>query len=82
MVTATMTSKGQVTIPKRVRDSLHLRCGDRIAFIMHGQAEALLKPLTKTVDQVFGKLHTPGQPAKTVAEMNAAIARRMREGRA
>ena len=82
MVTATMTSKGQVTIPKQVRDSLHLRCGDRIAFIMHGQAEALLKPLTKTVDQVFGKLHTPGQPAKTVAEMNAAIARRMREGRA
>ncbi len=80
MVTATLTSKGQVTIPKKVRDSLHLRCGDKIAFVMHGSAEALLKPVTKTVDQVFGKLHVPGRPARTVAEMNAAIARRMREG--
>jgi len=81
MVTATMTSKGQVTIPKMVRDSLHLRSGDKIAFIIHDQAEAILKPVTKSVDQVFGRLHVPGQPGQPVAEMNLAIARRMRGDR-
>ena len=81
MTTATITSKGQITIPKVVRDSLHLHVGDRIDFVMHGQTEAILKPVTKTVDQVFGMLHRPGQAGKTVEEMNRAIAHRMRGGR-
>ena len=78
MVTATLTSKGQITIPKTVRESLRLHSGDRVAFIMHGLTEAVLKPVTKTVDQVFGRLHKHGQAGKTVAEMNQAVARRMR----
>lgn len=78
MVTATITSKGQITIPKMVRESLHLHYGDRIAFIMHGETEAVMKPVTKTVDQVFGRLHKPGQVRRTVVEMNQAIAQRMR----
>lgn len=79
MLTATLTSKGQLTIPKAVRDSLHLQAGDRIAFIVHGDAEAVLKPVTKSVDDVFGRLHSPGQSRKSVADMNAAVAKRMRQ---
>ena len=81
MGTATITSKGQITIPKSVRDSLHLRSGDKVAFVIRGQDEALLKRATRSVDQVFGKLYTPGQAGKTVVEMNEAIARRMRGDR-
>ena len=81
MTTATLTSKGQITIPKAVRDILHIHSGDRIAFIMHGQTEAIMKPVTRTVDQVFGRLHKAGQVRKTVVEMNQAIAQRMRGGR-
>ncbi|NQT93290.1 MAG: AbrB/MazE/SpoVT family DNA-binding domain-containing protein, partial [Lentisphaerae bacterium] len=68
MVTATLTSKGQITIPKAVRDSLHLHTGDRVAFVVHGDSEATLKPVTKSVDEVFGKLHSPSQPCRTVDE--------------
>ena len=82
MVTATLTSKGQLTVPKVVRDSLHLHTGDRIAFIVHGDAEAVLKPVTKSVDEVFGRLHSGGQPRRSVEEMKAAVAKRMREGKA
>lgn len=78
MVTATLTTKGQITIPKAVRDSLRLRSGDRVAFVVRGHSEALLKPITKSVDEVFGKLHDPAQRARTVAEMKAAVADRLR----
>ncbi len=81
MVTATLTSKGQITIPKPIRDSLNLRTGDRLAFVMHGTAEAMLKPITRSVDQVYGLLHRPGRPAITVDDMNRAIARRMKKHR-
>ena len=78
MVTATLTSKGQLTIPKAVRDSLHLHTGDRVAFVFHGDGEAVLKPVTKSVDEVFGRLHSAAQPRKSVHEMKAAVAERMR----
>ncbi len=78
MVTATLTSKGQLTIPKSVRDSLHLHTGDRLVFIVHGDGEAIMKPVTTSVDDAFGCLHGTGQPRKTVAQMKAAVAARMR----
>jgi len=78
MAIATLTSKGQVTIPKAVRESLHLRAGDRIEFVVHGPSEALVKPITKSVDEVFGKLHDPSQPRLTVEQMDGAIAAQVR----
>ena len=76
MVTATLTSKGQITIPKAVRQSLHLQTGDRIAFVLHGENEAVIKPMTRTVDDVFGILHRKGMKVRSVEEMNAAITKR------
>lgn len=81
MVTATLTSKGQITIPRSVREMLHLHSGDMIAFVMHGETEAVMKPVTRTVDQVFGRLRKPGQAGKTVAEMNRAVMLRMKGAR-
>jgi antitoxin PrlF len=78
MAAAIVTSKGQVTIPKEVRDSLRLRSGDRIDFVVRSEDEALLRRATKSVDDVFGRLHKPKRPAKTVEEMNEAIARKAR----
>ena len=79
MAQATVTSKGQITIPKSVRDSLHLHSGDRVEFIVQGENEALVKPLTKTVAEVFGRLHKPGRPRKSVEQMNEAVARSLKE---
>jgi AbrB family looped-hinge helix DNA binding protein len=79
MVTATLTSKGQITIPKSVRDSLHLRTGDRVSFVVQDNIRATLEPVTKSVDDVYGKLHRPGQACRSVEEMNAAVAERMRK---
>lgn len=78
MAMATLTSKGQLTIPKAIRDSLHLHTGDRVAFVLRGESEALLKPVTKSVDDVFGRLHSAHQARRTVEEMKTAVVEHMR----
>jgi AbrB family looped-hinge helix DNA binding protein len=81
MPKATLTSKGQVTIPKGVRDSLRLRAGDRVEFVLSGGDEAVMKPITRSVEEVFGRLHKPGRPVKSIEEMKQAVARRLKERR-
>jgi AbrB family looped-hinge helix DNA binding protein len=46
-VTTTLTSKGQVTIPKRIRDALRLEPGAQIEFSLNSQGEVVLHPATK-----------------------------------
>lgn len=55
MTLATLTSKGQVTIPKAVRESLQLHAGDKVEFVITEKREALLRPITRKVDEVFGQ---------------------------
>ena len=77
MITATVTSKGQITIPKSVREALHLHPGDRVAVEVYGRDRAVMKPITKSVDDVFGKLHKPSIAVQAVGDMNKAIRSRM-----
>jgi AbrB family looped-hinge helix DNA binding protein len=75
MSVATLTSKGQLTIPKDVRIKLHLEAGEKIAFrVDEATGSAVMFPMNKTVDEVFGILKPPG-PAKprSVEAMNTAI---------
>ena len=81
MVTGTLTSKGQITIPKSIRDSLNLQTGDRLAFYLVGDKQALLQPITTSVDDVYGVLHRPGQKAKSIEDMNRSITRRHRQAK-
>jgi len=81
MPTAKLTSKGQLTIPKAVRDSLRLQIGDRVNFNITNESEAVITPVTKSVDDVYGCLHQPGEKARTIDDMNAAVAARMHSGK-
>ena len=78
MALATLTSKGQITIPKVVRDSLQLQAGDQVEFLLSGSKEARLRPITKKVDEVFGRLCRPGRKAVSVAQMDAGLKRKLR----
>jgi AbrB family looped-hinge helix DNA binding protein len=78
MQQATLTSKGQITIPKLVRDSLALHTGDKIEFILTKNNEIMLKPVTKKVDDVFGRLFRADRPAVDVEEMDALIKQKIR----
>ena len=75
MSTAVLTSKGQTTIPKDVRDYLGLRPGDRIEFVLTEDKTVLLKPATRPVTDLKGFLPKPTKPV-TIEQMNAAIRKR------
>jgi AbrB family looped-hinge helix DNA binding protein len=81
MSLATMTSKGQITVPKDVRDRLRLQTGTRVDFrVNEANGTAVLVPMTKSVGQVFGILskYAPKSPV-SVEEMDAGIVRHLAE---
>ena len=51
MAVSTITSKGQTTIPKSVRERLHLKTGDRVEFVARDDGTALMVPATMTLEQ-------------------------------
>lgn len=75
MATATLTGKGQITIPVEVRLALRLDAGDRVEFVEVEPGRFEIVPATRSVTALKGMF---GKPRRTVSieEMNAAIAKR------
>jgi len=71
MSTATVTSKGQITIPADVRRRLGLESGDRVEFVEVDGGFAI-KPATHDVRVLKGLLRKPATPV-SISQMNAAI---------
>ena len=69
---ATVTSKGQVTIPKEVRDRLGLRESDTLQFEIE-DGRVILKRKSGGLDDLFGILHRPGMRPRTIGEMDEGI---------
>ena len=70
---ATITSKGQVTVPKPIRDRLHLRPGDKIDFVLEADGGLRVVPVTAPVTDLKGILPKPRVPV-TLQQMDKAIA--------
>ena len=79
MTTATITSKGQVTIPAEVRQRMGLGTGDRIEFVELDAGGFAIKPAIDDVRSLKGLLRKPVKPV-SVADMNAAIRQRAAAG--
>jgi len=74
MSTATVTSKGQITVPKEVRDDLGLVAGSKVMFVKLRGSQYRLIARTGSVDDFIGVLHDPTDRALSIAEINDAIA--------
>ena len=77
MSTATLTSKGQITLPKDIRDRLHLHTGEKIDFrIDETTGTVTIVPLTRCVDDVFGVLrNSPRKSPVSDREIDEALER-------
>jgi AbrB family looped-hinge helix DNA binding protein len=76
MAVATLTSKGQITIPSRVRDALGLETGDRVEFVEQGNGQYAIVAATRSVQELKGRFQGKRSKQVSIEEMNAAIARR------
>jgi len=71
--TAKVTSKGQVTIPKQVRQHLRLGTGDQVEFVVQEAGTVLLRPLDRPVRDLFGLLPRTERPAPSLEEVEQSI---------
>ncbi len=81
MPSATVTSKGQVTIPRPIREALKVSAGDRLDFVLEAGGRVVVRPATRDVSELKGLLHRGGRQPVSLEEMNAAILRHGRKAR-
>jgi antitoxin PrlF len=75
MSTATVTSKGQITIPKEIRKLLQVEEGDRIDFVIEGADRVVMRKPGRSLRSLKGLLYRKGRKPVTIEEMDRAIAR-------
>lgn len=73
MATATLTSKGQMTLPKDIREDLGLKPGDKLDIIKQGGQYVLL-PRNVPVTALAGILGKSPSGPMTVEDDDAALA--------
>jgi AbrB family looped-hinge helix DNA binding protein len=79
MSIATVTTKGQITIPKEIRDYLKLETGSKVEFVIDENGNVKIVPLNVPIEALSGVLHRPGMKTATIEEMEAAIAEGARD---
>lgn len=75
MATATLTTKGQITIPVEVRNDLKVDAGDRVEFVLIAPGRYEFVAATSEVTALKG-MFGPAKKSVSIEDMNAAIAKR------
>ncbi len=80
MAISTVTSKGQVTIPKKVREQLRLQTGDKVDFRIEDDGSIRVYPVARKVSEVFGVFASKATKSHSTTELNKRIKKALREG--
>lgn len=74
MAASTVTTKGQITIPRKIRDALNLHSGDRVVFQLRDDRVVEFQPESESADimSLFGVLE-PSVKGVSLEDMEAAI---------
>lgn len=75
MTTAKITSKGQVTVPKQVRDELGLTPGSQVTFTRTDDGDYVLSRRPRSIHDLRGRLEVTGRRPRTIDEMQSGIER-------
>ncbi len=69
-IEATLTSKGQTTIPKEIRVSLRMKAGDRMTFTLMPDATVVMRLKSKSLTELAGTLHKKGRKSVPVDQLS------------
>jgi antitoxin PrlF len=75
MPASTITSKGQITLPKTIREKLQVSHGDRINFVVEDDGSVVVHPARSRLGQLRGMLRDPKRKPVSLEQMEAALAR-------
>jgi AbrB family looped-hinge helix DNA binding protein len=67
---ATLTSKGQTTIPKEIRDELGMKPGDRLTFTLMSDATVVMRVKNKSISELAGTLYKKGRKPVPVEQLS------------
>jgi antitoxin PrlF len=67
---ATLTSKGQTTIPKEIRDSLGMKSGDRMTFTLMPDGTVVMRVKSKSVTELAGLLQKKGRKPVPIGQLS------------
>jgi len=67
---ATLTSKGQTTIPKEIRDSLGMKSGDRMTFTLMPDGTVVMRVKSRSLAELAGSLHKKGRKPVPVEQLS------------
>jgi antitoxin PrlF len=81
MATSTVTSKGQITIPAKVRAQLGIEAGDRIEFVDIGQGQFAIVAATRSIKELKRIFRGKRKKPVSIEEMNQAIGRHLSQSR-
>lgn len=70
---ATVTSKGQVTIPKGIRDLAHISSGTQLDFQITEEGFLIIRPLIRDISKLKGIAKKKGQQSVSLQAMKKAI---------
>ena len=80
MITSTVSSKGQVTIPKKIREFLKVEKYDKIVFIPLEDGKVMITNKQIPASELFGMLkHRKPQKPVSVEDMESKIHKRRAE---
>ena len=74
MSAATITSKGQITIPKEVREALGVEAGDKIEFVEERKGVYTIIAATRDIRDLKGSITKPAKPV-SLDDMKRAVVR-------
>ena len=76
---STVTDKGQVTLPKSIRDRLGIQPGTKLEFELESDGTLRVRVLTRGSNGLYGLLAKPGEDPRSLDEMETAVDSAVRE---
>ena len=73
MAEAKLTSKGQLVLPKMIREHLDVKNGDRVDFVIQPNGEVVVRAATRDIGSLAGLLKVGDGSQVSIEEMDHAI---------
>ncbi len=76
MTVSKITTKGQCVVPKKIREYLRVKPGDKLDFVIQEDGEVYVRPVIVDIRELKGLLKKPGRKPVSLKEMDKAVQKR------